>query len=150
MQQQKMIEQEGRPLHANPLMDRLSYLASDIESEVGLDAAEEFRAWLDRWGDRDPSEQDDEASRAQGAPLGKPVPDGCKPEAEFSLEVVEETLRDAIEDSDQVSALWAAYLFGFDRSRVVQAWGMEEVVLVEFVSAEYRERALEEYRRLTE
>jgi hypothetical protein len=71
-------------------------------------------------------------------------------EAEFDLEVVEEALKDAIEDSDQVSLLWAAYLCGFNHTQVVQAWGTDDSVLVQFVSEEGREGALDEYRRLTE
>jgi len=70
-------------------------------------------------------------------------------EVEFSLEVVEETLRNAIEESDLVSALWAAYLCGFNRQQVVQAWGLEDTVAVQFATEEDRDAAIDEYRRLT-
>jgi len=40
---------QRRLLHANRLLDRLKYLATDVESEVGNEAADEFRAWLERW-----------------------------------------------------------------------------------------------------
>lgn len=69
-------------------------------------------------------------------------------EAEFDLEVVEEALRDAIEDPDQVSLLWAAYLCGFNHTQVVQAWGTDESVLVQFASEEDRDGALDAYRSL--
>ncbi len=69
-------------------------------------------------------------------------------EAEFDLEVVEEALRDAIDDPDQVSLLWAAYLCGFNRQQVVQAWGTDDSVLVHFASEEDRDGSLDVYRSL--
>ncbi|MHB8972761.1 MAG: hypothetical protein ACYC3X_20665 [Pirellulaceae bacterium] len=48
--------EDERPLHANSLLDRLSYIATDVESEVGSEAADEFRAWLGRWCHRQPAE----------------------------------------------------------------------------------------------
>ncbi len=44
-------DEEPSP-QTNSLIDRLSYIATDVESEMGSEAADEFRAWLERWDDR--------------------------------------------------------------------------------------------------
>jgi|LSQX01.2.fsa_nt_gb hypothetical protein len=71
--------------------------------------------------------------------------------AKFSLEAVTSVLQEALgdEDPDQIASLWAAYLFGFNRSQVTAAEGTGDAVLLEFASATEREAALEVYRNKT-
>jgi hypothetical protein len=71
--------------------------------------------------------------------------------AEFSLETVQGILQEAIgdEDPDQIASLWAAYLFGFNRSQVTAAEGTGDAVLLQFASATEREAALDVYRNKT-
>ena len=70
-------------------------------------------------------------------------------QVEFPIESVKGILQDALDDDDQISLLWAAYLFGFDRSRVAGAWGTENTVELRFASTKDREAALDTFRSLT-
>ena len=56
--------------------------------------------------------------------------------AEFPVEAVREILQIALddEDTDQLALFWAAYLFGFDRSRVTGAAGVGDEVHLDFGS----------------
>ncbi len=81
--------------------------------------------------------------------LASILPSQGELEVEFPLESVKELLQDALDDDDQISLLWAAFLFGFDRSRVAGAWRTEDTVELRFASTEDREAALDAFRSLT-
>jgi len=71
-------------------------------------------------------------------------------EAEFSLGVVQEALQGILEDPDQASLLWAAYLFGLNlRGQVQRADATSDLVVLSLSSEKDRDVALEIYERWT-
>lgn len=68
--------------------------------------------------------------------------------AEFSLDVVQEALQEVLEEPEQASLLWAAYLFGLNlRRQVRQADATDDSVVLWLGSEEDRDGALEIYQR---
>ena len=72
-------------------------------------------------------------------------------EATFPIETVRGILQEVMDDDDpdQIALLWAAYLFGFNRSQVAGAEGAGDTVLLQFASAKERDLALEVYGKET-